>query len=85
MPHHKAYKKTMRTAEEAHKRNRAYRSHMRTLIRKVRESETKTSGEVNLRQAVNILDRLARKGVIHRNNASNYKAKLTKFVSKLPA
>jgi small subunit ribosomal protein S20 len=85
MPHHKAYKKSMRTSEEARKRNRAYRSMMKSAIRKVRESANKAEGEQNLRGAVSILDRLARKGIIHRNNASNYKSKLADYVSKLSA
>jgi small subunit ribosomal protein S20 len=58
---------------------------MRSVIRKVRESESQTAAKDNLRQAMSILDSLARKGVIHRNNASNYKSKLYNFVSKLPA
>jgi small subunit ribosomal protein S20 len=85
MPHHKAYKKSMRQDAEARTRNRAYRSQMRSAIRKVRESETQTAAQDGLRQAVSILDALARKGVIHRNNASNYKSKLYLHVSKLPA
>jgi small subunit ribosomal protein S20 len=85
MPRHKAYKKSMRQDAEARIRNRAYRSQMRSAIRKVRESETQTAAQDSLRQAVSILDALARKGVIHRNNASNYKSKLYLHVSKLPA
>lgn len=85
MPRHKAYKKSMRQDAEARNRNRAYRSQMRNVIRRVRESQTQGAAQENLRQAVSMLDSLARKGVIHRNNASNYKSKLYQFVSKLPA
>jgi small subunit ribosomal protein S20 len=85
MPRHKAYKKSMRQDAEARARNRIYRSHMRHVIRKVRESQTQSSAQESLRQAVSVLDSLARKRIIHRNNASNHKSKLFQFVSKLPA
>ena len=85
MPRHKAYKKSMRQDALARVRNRTYRSQMRSVIRKVRESQTKTAAQDSLRQAVSILDTMARKGIVHRNNASNYKSKLHLFVSKLPA
>ncbi len=85
MPHHKAYKKSMRKDQVARQQNRRYRSQMRSIIRRVREAENKAAGEADLRQAVSLLDHLARKGIIHRNNAANYKSKLHQFVSKLPA
>ncbi|RJP82613.1 MAG: 30S ribosomal protein S20 [Candidatus Zixiibacteriota bacterium] len=85
MPHHKAYKKSMRKDARARQENRAYRSQMRSIVRKVRESRTQAEGQEVLRQAVSILDHLASKGVIHRNNASNHKSKLSQYVAKLPA
>jgi small subunit ribosomal protein S20 len=85
MPHHKAYKKTMRQDEVARQQNRAYRAQMRRLIRKVQEAPTKAVGQEQLKKAIVVLDRLARKGIIHKNNAANHKSRLGKYVSKLPA
>lgn len=85
MPHHKAYKKSMRKDEEARQKNRTYRTQMRSIVRKVREATTRTTAQEHLRKAIAILDRLARRGIIHKNSAANYKSRLHKHVSKLPA
>ncbi len=85
MPHHKAYKKSIRQDEEARLQNRAYRAQMRAAVRRVRQAQTKASAQAHLKKAIAVLDRLARKGIIHQNNAANQKSRLSKFVSKLPA
>lgn len=85
MPHHKAYKKDMRKNEEARQRNRTYRTQMRSLIRKIKEAQSQAAAKEPLQKAIVTLDRLARKGIIHKNNAANHKSRLHKFVSKLPA
>lgn len=85
MPHHKSCEKHMRTSSEERARNRAYRSHMRRLIRQVKSAQNQTEAQDILRQTTALLDRLAHKKIIHSNNAANYKSKLNKFVTKLPA
>jgi len=56
---------------------------MRSLVRKVQSSKEKDKAATALKAAVQFMDRLATKGVIHRNKAANTKSKLTKFVSGL--
>ena len=56
---------------------------MRSLVRKVRSATEKDKATTALKAAVQFMDRLATKGVIHRNKAANTKSKLTKFVSGL--
>jgi len=85
MPHHKAYKKSMRKDEEARLQNRSYRAKMRAVIRNVRQSQNKTAAQENLKKAIIVLDRLARKGIIHQNNAANQKSRLSQFIKTLPA
>ena len=85
MPHHKAYKKSMRKDEEARLQNRSYRAKMRAVIRNVRQSQNKTAAQENLKKAIVVLDRLARKGIIHQNNAANQKSRLSQFIKTLPA
>jgi small subunit ribosomal protein S20 len=85
MPHHKSCKKRMRTSEDDRQRNRIYRSQFRSLVRKVRESQDQPSGTGNLSKAASLLDRLAHKGIIHKNTAANYKSRLSRFVRQLPA
>ncbi|MCX6639248.1 MAG: 30S ribosomal protein S20 [bacterium] len=85
MPHHKSCKKRMRTSEAARATNRVYRSQYRSLVRKVRESKDQPTGKENLRVASSMLDSLTRKGILHKNTASNYKSHLSRFVNQLPA
>ncbi len=56
---------------------------MRTLVKKVIKSSDKTEAETALRAAVGYLDRMAQKGIIHKNNAANKKSSLTKHVNNL--
>jgi len=81
MAHHKSAIKRIRTNEKARLRNKFYRSTMKTAIKKVRLAESKEVAQANLNQAISILDRLAAKGIIHKNNAAHKKAKLTRFVN----
>jgi small subunit ribosomal protein S20 len=83
MPQHKSAVK--RTRQSAHRavRNKAHLSKVKTLIKKVRSSKNKEEGAAALKSAVKYLDQLGTKGVIHKNNASNQKSRLTKFVNKI--
>lgn len=56
---------------------------MRTIIKKVRAAKSKEEAAVVLNDAFSVIDKMAKKGLIHKNNASKQKSKLTKFVSKL--
>ena len=85
MAHHKSCIKRAKTSEIARMRNRAYRSQMRTAVKKVLTSADPEAAAAEYRKASSILDRLARKGVIHRNNAANQKSRLAKVVNKLQA
>ncbi len=83
MPQHKSAEKRVRVSERRRARNKARSSAMKNAIKKVRSASSKTDGEVALKKAVTLLDKLASKGVIHRNKASNQKSRLTKAVNKL--
>lgn len=64
----------MRQAKSRTERNRAQRSAIKTAVKKAR---TATSKET-VAAAVQVLDRGARKGLIHRNAAARKKARLLK-------
>ena len=64
-------------------RNRDWKSKMRTAIKRVRSTTEKEKAAVELRKTVKLLDQLAAKGIIHKNNAANNKSSLTKFVNKM--
>jgi len=56
---------------------------MKTAMKRVRQSKEKGKAAASLKEVVKLLDQLAAKGVIHRNNAANKKSRLMKFVSTL--
>lgn len=80
MPQHKSAVKRVRQSVRRQVRNKADLSRIKTLIKNVRSATEKKNAEVALKIAVKFLDRIAAKGVIHRNKASNQKSKLTRFV-----
>ncbi|UFU01757.1 30S ribosomal protein S20 [Ruania suaedae] len=78
--------KRIRTNEKARLRNKAYRSALKTHVRKVREaiaSGDKESAETALRSATRQLDKAVSKGVIHKNQAANRKSALAHQVASL--
>lgn len=80
--------KRIRTNEKARERNRAYKSELKSYVRKVREAVDageKEKADDALRAASRKLDKAVSKGVIHRNQAANRKSKLAKQVAKLDA
>ena len=83
MPQHKSSIKRVRQDIKRRIHNRALRSRMRTLIKNVLKSTEKESAEKNLKDAVSYLDRMAVKGILHKNNAANKKSTLVKFVNNL--
>jgi small subunit ribosomal protein S20 len=83
MPQHQsAIKRTRQNARRA-ELNKKHISKMKTLIKKVRSSKNKEEGTATLKSCVKYLDQLSTKGIIHKNNASNQKSRLTRFVNKL--
>ncbi len=72
----------MRQSRTRHQRNRAQRSALRTALKRVRQAETGAAAAQAYEAALQLLDRAARKGLIHRNNAARHKSRLAKFVTQ---
>ena len=84
----KSQKKRIITAEKARQRNRAYRSELKTLVRRVREAceaGDLEAAELAARKANRKLDKAASKGVIHKNQAAQRKSGVQMMVNKLAA
>ena len=79
MPNIPSAKKNMRKSRAAAIRNRAQRSALRTALKKA-AAERATDAE--RRRAIQLLDRAARKGLIHRNAAARRKSRLAKAAAK---
>lgn len=75
MPNIPSAKKNMRKSRAAAIRNRAQRSALRTALKRARSEE---AGAEERLKAVSLLDRAARKGLIHRNAAARFKSRLAK-------
>jgi len=63
--------------------NRARKSELKTLIKKVRTAQDKETARAAYNKVVSLLDKLAAKGIIHKNKASNQKSRLALFINKL--
>ncbi|HEX2094637.1 MAG TPA: 30S ribosomal protein S20 [Longimicrobiaceae bacterium] len=85
MPNVKSAEKRMRTNEVRAERNRARRSRLRTALRKVRQAENAEVAGRALQEAISLLDRAARKRIIHPNKAARAKSRLSAFIGKLGA
>jgi small subunit ribosomal protein S20 len=83
MAQHKSAEKRARKSLIRRAVNKERKSEMKTLLKKVRGEKDKQVASVALKEAVSTLDKLASKGLIHKNKAANQKAKLTRLVSKL--
>lgn len=83
MPRIKSAKKALRQSISHNARNRGQRSELRTAVKRVREVEGTAAVEAYA-QAVKLLDRAARKGLIHPNNAARHKSRLAAAVKKAP-
>ncbi len=74
--------KRVRQSRKSNLRNRHYKSMMRTAIKNVMEAEKKDASGF-LTKAISTIDRVYAKGIIHQNNASRHKSKITKYVNSL--
>jgi small subunit ribosomal protein S20 len=83
MPNNKSAEKRMRQEQKRRAHNRSVKSLVKTQVTKARVAITGSNvsaedAEAAVRAAVSELDRAAKKGVIHRNNAARRKSRLMK-------
>ena len=79
MPNNASAEKRMRQEQKRRLHNRMVKSIVKTNITKARNAiATGVESEEAVRAAISELDRAAKKGVIHRNNAARRKSRLMK-------
>jgi small subunit ribosomal protein S20 len=83
MANHKSAQKRIRSNNAKRLRNRYYAKSTRSAVRGLRSTTDKKEAMEKLPRVISLVDRLAKRSVIHKNKASNLKSKLTKFVSRL--
>jgi small subunit ribosomal protein S20 len=83
MANHKATKKDVRQSTTRRDRNRYYGKTTRNAIRDLKELNDAAQAGDKLKTVASMIDKLAKRGVIHKNKAANLKSKLTKNINKL--
>jgi len=76
MANHKSALKRIRRNEAVRLRNRYQHKTVRNAIKKLRSEEDKKSAEKLLPSVVSMIDKLAKRNIIHSNKAANLKSKL---------
>lgn len=85
MAHHKSALKRIRQTNKRRLQNRYYKKSARTAIKKLRDLKDKAEAATFLPKVVSMIDRLAKRGNIHKNKASNLKSGLMRHVNALGA
>jgi small subunit ribosomal protein S20 len=75
--------KRVRQSTKANLVNKAYKSKISTAIKKVLNEKKKDLAEKKLNDAVKLIDKVASKGIIHKNKAANKKSNLYKHINSL--
>jgi small subunit ribosomal protein S20 len=83
MANHKSAEKRIRANETKRLRNRYQHKTTRTAVKGLRAAKTKAEAEGLLKEVSAMIDKLAKKNVIHWKKAANQKSKLAKQVNKL--
>ena len=79
MANNKSARKRIRISEEKRVRNRPYRTAARTSVKKAElaiRAGDQTIAQTAVSDAISMLDRVAGKGIIHKNNAARRKSRL---------
>jgi len=83
MAHHQSAKKRIRQNQKLRDKNRYYAKSTRSALKSLRESTDKEAAGEQLPKVLSMLDKLAKRRVIHKNKAANLKSKLEKHVNSL--
>jgi small subunit ribosomal protein S20 len=83
MANHSATKKDVRQSRKRNERNRYYGKTTRNAIRDLKATPAKADASGKLPDTIAMIDKLAKRGIIHKNKAANLKSKLTRGVNAL--
>lgn len=83
MAHHKSALKRIRQNEKKRVHNKYYAKTTRNAIKVLRNTTDKEEAVKLYPEVVSMIDKLAKRNVIHKNKASNLKSKLTVQINQL--
>ena len=84
---HASATKAHRQSLQNRERNRQFRARLRNALRSIRaaiDGNDLTAAKAALKQTTSLIDRMASKGIIHRNAAGRYKSRLTTRMAGKP-
>ena len=85
MPTHKSPEKRMRQGRKRSLRNKAIKSEIKSLTKKVRQSTNASEAAQALKRCASLMDKAAKKSILHKATVSRTKSRLAKVVNKLAA
>lgn len=83
MPNIKSAKKRLKQSRRRREHNKDVKSSIRTVTKRLLQTESQDEAEAMLRQASSMLDRAARRGILPSNAVARSKSRLTRYVSSL--
>jgi small subunit ribosomal protein S20 len=83
MTNHKSAEKRNRQTIEKRENNKYYAKSTRNIVKKLRDTTGKSEAGELLPKVNSMLDKLAKKNIIHKKKASNLKSSLAKHVNGL--
>ena len=83
MANHKSALKRIRSNEKRRVLNKYQHKTTRNAIKAIRLATVKADAAAKLPVVISMIDKLAKKNIIHANKASNLKSKLTRLVTSL--
>ena len=83
MANHAATKKDVRQSSKRRDRNRYYGKTTRNAIRDIKALDEKSAATDKLPSVASMIDKLAKRGTIHKNKAANLKSKLARKINAL--
>ena len=83
MANHKSSIKRIRQEEKRRLHNRYYAKTLRNAVKKLRATTDKAEAVALYPSVQKMLDKLAKRNIIHANKAANLKSKLAAHISKL--
>jgi len=83
MAHHQSAKKRIRQNEQRKLSNKYFTKTTRSTIKKLKSTKNKKEANELYPKVASMLDKLARKNIIHKKKSSNIKSKLAKLVNNM--
>ena len=83
MAYHKSSEKRIRQSDAKKENNKYYAKTMRNTLKDIRSKTSKKDAEEMLPKMDSMLDKLAKKNIIHQNKAANLKSSIRKHIKSL--